>query len=340
MPEPDRQNHLYGGQALIEGVMMRGRDHWAVAVRMPDERVYLESHDIDSIAKRRPVLAKPGLRGVIALGQAMSIGFRALSIATHKAQPEEEQLGKGGMALAMTMALTLFVGVFIIGPAWLFGWAEKAFIGTGLGANILEGIFRVMLLVGYVWAIGLMGEVRRVYQYHGAEHKTIAAYEHDEPLDPEHVDTYSTLHVRCGTNFLLIILIITILVFSAFPPLPMGWRIASRVIAIIPIAAISYEMLRLGAKFHRSMVMRALMAPGLWLQKITTRRPDRDQIEVAIASFEEVLRCERDGTDRSEGGFLGDPVRAPQGTQGGPATSRTDEADPGQEGRSVASEGA
>ncbi|MEX0991530.1 MAG: DUF1385 domain-containing protein [Actinomycetota bacterium] len=320
MPEPDRQNHLYGGQALIEGVMMRGRDHWAVAVRRPDEQIYLESHDIDSVAKRHPTLAKPGLRGVIALGQAMSIGFRALTIATHQAQPEEEQLGKGGMALAMTLALTLFVGVFIVGPAWLFGWAEKAFLGTGLGANILEGIFRVMLLVGYVWAIGLMGEVRRVYQYHGAEHKTIAAYEHDSPLDPDRVDEYSTLHVRCGTNFLLIILIITILVFSAFPPLPMGWRIASRVIAIIPIAAVSYEMLRLGAKFHGSLVMRALMAPGLWLQKITTRPPDRDQIEIAISSFEEVLRCEGEGTDRPEGGLLGDPVAASErpGTEKSP----------------------
>jgi uncharacterized protein YqhQ len=308
MPEQNRQQHLYGGQALIEGVMMRGRDHWAVAVRRPDERVYLESHAIDSIATRHPILAKPGPRGVIAMGQALSIGFKALNIATGQAQPEEEKLSGWGMGLAVTVAIVFFIGLFIVGPALLFGWAEQHWLGTGLQANVLEGVFRVALLVGYVWIIGQMGEVKRVYQYHGAEHKTIAAYEHEAPLDPEHVDAFSTLHVRCGTNFLLIIMILTIVVFSFFGSPPLGWRIASRVIAIPIIAAFAYEALRLGAKFHDSHVMRVLMKPGLWLQKITTRPPDVPQIEIAIASFEEVLRCEREGTDRPGGHVPGGAV--------------------------------
>jgi uncharacterized protein YqhQ len=137
-----------------------------------------------------------------------------------------------------------------------------------------------------------MKEIRRVFEYHGAEHKTIAAFEHDELLVPERVDTYSTLHVRCGTNFLLIVMVLTIAVYSVFPARGILWGILSRVIAIPLIAGVSYELLRLGARFERSKVMRVLMAPGLWLQKITTRPPHRDQIDVAVASFEEVLRCE------------------------------------------------
>jgi uncharacterized protein YqhQ len=158
--------------------------------------------------------------------------------------------------------------------------------------NVLEGVFRVALLIGYLVLIGRMKEVRRTFQYHGAEHKTIAAYEHAAPLDVEHVDRFSTLHVRCGTNFLLIIMVLTIFIFAAFGTPGLPWRIGSRLVAIPIIAAVAYEFLRLGAKFPNSAVMRAIMAPGLWLQKITTKPPDPDQIEIAVASFDEVLRME------------------------------------------------
>ena len=151
------------------------------------------------------------------------------------------------------------------------GRAERR---LGILANVLEGIFRVALFLGYLWLIGRTKDIRRVFQYHGAEHKTIAAYEHGEPLDPERVDRYSTLHVRCGTNFLLIVMVITIFVFALFGNPGLWWRIVSRIIAIPIIAGIAYEMLRLGARYPRSLVIRALMAPGLWLQKITTKPPD------------------------------------------------------------------
>lgn len=291
--DPDRKDHFYGGQALIEGVMMRGRDHWAVAVRRPDDEIHIESHDVGSLAKKYPILAKPGLRGVIALGQALSIGFRALGISAHQAAPEEERLTKGQMTLSMVLAVIVFIGLFIVLPAVGFGFAERSFLPSGLVANVLEGIVRVLIFLGYLLLIGRMKEVRRVFQYHGAEHKTIAAYEHGSPLEPAEIDKFSTLHVRCGTNFLLIIMVLTILVFALFGSPGLFWRVMSRVIAIPIIAAVAYETLRLGARYPNSIVMRILMTPGLWLQKITTKPPAPDQTEVAIASFNEVLRREQ-----------------------------------------------
>jgi uncharacterized protein YqhQ len=274
--------------------MMRGRDHWAVAVRRPDGDVHIESHEVKTIGRRLPFMRGPGLRGVLALGQALSIGVRALTISANQATPEEERLSSRQMAFSMTFALVVFVGIFVVGPAVLFRYVGRP-IHSSILVNVLEGLFRVALFLAYLALIGRMKDIRRVFQYHGAEHKTIAAYEHETPLVPEDVDRYSTLHVRCGTNFLLIVMILTIFVFALFGNPPLLWRILSRIVAIPIIAGLAYEMLRLGARFERSRAMRALMAPGLWLQKITTKPPARDQIEVAIASFEEVLRRESNG---------------------------------------------
>jgi uncharacterized protein YqhQ len=285
------KDHLYGGQAVIEGVMMRGADHWAVAVRTPGGGIHVESHQIDSIGKRFPFLRKPFLRGVIVLGQSLSIGMRALTISATRSAEEEVQLGSGGIGLAIAIAVVVFVGVFVIGPTLLFRSVQHE-VGSGVLLNAMEGVFRVALLVAYLWLIGRTKDVHRVFEYHGAEHKTIAAYEHDEPLEPDHIDRYSTVHVRCGTNFLIIVMIITIFVFALFGTPGIWWRIGSRIIAIPVIAGIAYEALRLGARFPNAAIMRALMAPGLWLQRITTQPPDRGQIEVAIASFNEVLRRE------------------------------------------------
>ncbi|HEY3263825.1 MAG TPA: DUF1385 domain-containing protein [Actinomycetota bacterium] len=289
---PAQQRHSYGGQAVMEGVMMRGRQVWALAVRRPDESIHLESHPIRSIAERYRILRKPGFRGVIALGQAITIGIRALSISATQASPDEVQLSSRQMALSMVLAFGLFIGVFIVAPAIAFRWVGEH-LGSSILMNILEGVFRVALFLAYLVLIGRTKEIKRVFEYHGAEHKTIAAYEHDEPLAPEAVDRYSTLHVRCGTNFLLIVMILTILIFALFGNPGIWWRIGSRLVAIPLIAGAAYELLRLGARFEDSPAMRAVMAPGLWLQKITTQPPDRSQIEVAIASFREMLRAEQ-----------------------------------------------
>ncbi len=277
--------------------MMRGADHWAVAVREPSGSVYVESHRIDSVASRHPILKKPFLRGMIVLGQSLAIGVKALMVASNHSLEEEEQLSSRQMGVSLTIAMLIFVGVFILGPTALFTWAEKKIDASGVVVNVGEGLFRVAIFVVYLWLIGLAKDIRRVFQYHGAEHKTIAAYEHGEDLVHERIDAYPKEHVRCGTNFLIIVMIITIFVFALFGTPGLWWRIASRLVAIPIIAGLAYEALRLGAKFPDSLIMRALMAPGIWLQKITTREPDGPQIEVAVASFQEVIRCEAEAAD-------------------------------------------
>jgi uncharacterized protein YqhQ len=272
--------------------MMRGRDVWAVAVRRPAGDIHVESHDIDSVAKRHPILRKPFLRGVIALGQALAIGFRALSISARESAPEDEQLTSRQMAVSFVIAAVIFIGLFIVLPAATFGWVGRR-IGSSILTNVLEGLFRVGLFLGYLLLIGRAKDIRRVFAYHGAEHKTIAAYEHEEPLTPDRIDPYSTLHVRCGTNFLLIVMVTTIFVFALFGEPGLWWRIGSRLLAIPIIAGLAFELLRLGARYPESAFMRIVMTPGLWLQKITTKPPDDGQIEVAIASFNEVLKREQ-----------------------------------------------
>ena len=287
-----KPEHFYGGQAVVEGVMMRGRDVWAVAIRKPAGDIHVESHEIDSVAKRHPVLRKPFLRGVIALGQALAIGFRALSISARESAPEDEQLTSRQMAVSFVIAAVIFIGLFIVLPAATFGWVGRR-IGSSILTNVLEGLFRVGLFLGYLLVIGRAKDIRRVFAYHGAEHKTIAAYEHDDPLTPDRIGPYSTLHVRCGTNFLLIVMVTTIFVFALFGAPGLWWRIGSRLLAIPIIAGLAFELLRLGARYPRSALMRIVMTPGLWLQKITTKPPDDGQIEVAIASFNEVLKREQ-----------------------------------------------
>jgi uncharacterized protein YqhQ len=283
--------HSYGGQAVMEGVMMRGRDVWAVAVRRPNSSLHVESHHIDSVARRFSVLRQPLFRGIIALGQSLSIGVKALSVSATQSSPEEAHLSSRQIAMSMVVAIVLFVGVFIVGPAVAFRWLGHS-VDSSFMANVLEGLFRVVLFLAYLALIGRNRDVRRVFQYHGAEHKTIAAFEHEDTLTAENVDRYSTLHVRCGTNFLLIVMVVAILVFALLGNPGLWWRIGSRILGIPIIAGLAYELLRMGARYEHSSFMRALMAPGLWLQKITTKPPDRDQIDVAIASFNEVLRAE------------------------------------------------
>ena len=288
----DKGQHFYGGQAVLEGVMMRGKDTWSLAVRRPNADIYVEENQVKGLAAKYPLFRKPLFRGVAALGEAMSIGVRALTTSANQALEEEERLSTRQMAMSMVIAFVFFVVIFIVLPAIGVNFFSKKVHHT-LTYNLIEGIVRVAIFVGYLVGISFVKEIRRVFMYHGAEHKTIAAYEAGEPvLEPEAVDKYSTLHVRCGTNFLIIVMLLTVLIFTFFGRPAIWLRIVERIVAIPLLAGISYEALRLGANHGNNVIVRALMKPGLWLQKITTRPPTNDQIEVAIRAFEAVLPAE------------------------------------------------
>ncbi|MBI4728966.1 MAG: DUF1385 domain-containing protein [Acidobacteria bacterium] len=280
----------YGGQAVLEGVMMRGADTWAVAVRRPSGDIYVERRPVRSLAARHPLFRKPLFRGVAALADSLSIGVRALATsAAQAADEEDQQLTPRQVGIAMAGALVFFTAVFIVLPnVGLAIWGKG--VKRSLTFNLIEGFIRLALFLGYMILISFMKDIRRVFMYHGAEHKTIAAYEAGEAvLEPEVVDRYSTLHVRCGTNFLIIVMILAVLVYSVFPWRALGPRILSRILAIPLVAGLSFEMLRIGAAHLKNPIVAALMKPGLWLQMITTRPPTPDQIEVAVRAFEAVL---------------------------------------------------
>ena len=306
-PDPmEMAPHYYGGQAVIEGVMMRGADTWAVAVRRPGSDIYLECHDVSDLPTRHPWLKKPMVRGVYALGDSLAIGMKALNVSARESLDEEDQPDEGSgaaMGASMALALLIFVGIFIFLPsagvkgldAWLFGES----LGDGALFNLVESFVRIAIFLAYLSAISLVADIRRVFQYHGAEHKTIAAWEDGELLEPTTVDRYSTLHVRCGTNFLIMVMLLALVVYTVvgtLVPAPDGgvvvaiaYHVALRVVLLPVIAGLAYEGLRLGAARGNNPVVAALMKPGLWLQMITTKPPTTDQIEVAIRAFEAVV---------------------------------------------------
>lgn len=279
----------YGGQAVIEGVMMRGPASWAVAVRLPDRSVAIERRPVETVTRRFPFLKWPFLRGTVVLIESMVIGLQALSYSAAQATGEEErpltpwEIG-GTMVIALALAVTLFV-LLPVGVAHL----ALPYIKGTVGTNILEGVVRVLVFLAYVYLIGLMPDIRRVFAYHGAEHKTINALEAGAPLEVAAVQRFSTRHPRCGTSFLLIVLVVSIVVFSFLATEPLWWRFVSRLLMLPVVAGISYEFVKAGACRMQSPLWRALIAPGLCLQALTTREPDDGMVEVAIASLHAVM---------------------------------------------------
>ena len=279
----------YGGQAVIEGVMIRGRRTIALACRKPDGGIYRYREALESPLLTSRVARAPFVRGVFVLWESLRYGLRMLMrSADVQLAAEEQHLASGGtsaiMAGALVVALVLFIGIPYLATGLL-----RAAIPSTLWLNVAEGLLRLALLLGYLVAISFMPDIRRVFAYHGAEHMTIHAFEHGEPLDTEHVAPFPTAHPRCGTAFLLFVVVIAIAVFAFVPRVNLIVDLAVRLLLVIPVAAISYEVLRLGAGHEDNPLMRLAVAPGLLLQAITTRRPDGPMIEVAIASLEEAL---------------------------------------------------
>jgi len=293
MTEKKQQPALYGGQAVIEGVMIRGRRTVALACRKPNGEIYRYREPLHSPLTRSRIARLPFVRGVVVLWESLSYGIRMLMKSADVQLEHEEQLGKGGntliMGVALVGALLLFIGV-----PYLATSLARATIDNSVVLNVTEGLIRLALLIGYLVAISFLPDVRRVFAYHGAEHMTIHAFEHGDPLTPARIEAYPTAHPRCGTAFLLLVVVISIVIFAFLPRVNLLVDLVVRLALVIPVASISYEALRLGAAHERSAVMRLLVAPGLLLQRVTTRRPDAPMIEVAVASLEEAIAGDRE----------------------------------------------
>ena len=293
----------YGGQAVLEGVMMRGPTCWAVAVRKPNGELAEVIRKTKSPQERHRIWRLPVIRGVVALGESLAIGFRALAISANYAaqDPDAEtdaeteaevatEIGKGTIIFSFTIAIGFALMLFKVGPALLTSWLPIG--GTALFV-IVEGLIRVTVFVAYIALIGLLPDLKRVFQYHAAEHKAINALEAGERLTPENVQKSSLIHPRCGTAFLLWVMVIGIFVFALVGRPVWYWLILSRIALLPVIAGLAYELIRFAGKHQENRLLMTLLAPGLWLQRLTTRQPSLDQIEVSIKALQEVIRREQ-----------------------------------------------
>jgi uncharacterized protein YqhQ len=285
-----------GGQAVLEGVMMRGVSTWAVAVRNPEGEIEITSEPIVSWAKRHRVLRWPVIRGVVALAESLKIGWKALAISANaQLEPDEdgepEEIGGWMWGLTIAFSLVLAVGLFFVLPVGATSLIKDE-LGSAFLFWLVEGILRTAIFIGYIVAISRLKDLRRVFEYHGAEHKTISCFEAGDELTPARAKIYSRLHPRCGTSFLLIVMVVAIFVFAPLGLPAWYWLVASRILGIPLIAGISYELIKWAGKHRDKRWVRTLMWPGLMLQNLTTREPDEDQLEVAIRALESVLAVE------------------------------------------------
>ena len=297
-------NSAIGGQAVLEGVMMRGPSNWALAVRKPDGEIAEVNKPIHSVMARHWFFRLPVVRGVIALGESLAIGFRALAISANYAAQEEgedgevqTELSRGAIIFAFAIAIGFALILFKVTPALITSWLPIDATGWFV---VVEGLIRVGLFIAYLLVISLLPDLRRVFQYHAAEHKVINAYEAGEELVPERVQRYSLIHPRCGTAFLLWVMVIAIFVFAFFGR-PDWWLLIITRVALLPvIAGIAYELIRFAGKHADNRWILALLGPGLWLQRLTTRQPSLDQLEVSIRALQQVLQQERDAAPSAQ----------------------------------------
>jgi uncharacterized protein YqhQ len=281
-----------GGQAVLEGVMMRGVSTWAVAVRKPDGTIGVESFPLVSWLKRHKFLRLPLVRGVVALVESLKIGLQALGISTNaQLEEEEQQVSGGAWAGTVAFSLALAVGLFFLLPVGIVS-IFRHHIGSSIEFVLIEKAIRISIFVGYLWLISQIKDLQRVFQYHGAEHKTISCYEAGLPLTPENAQRFSRLHPRCGTSFLLIVMIVALFVFAPLGTPAWYWLFASRVLGIPIVAGIAFEIIKLFGKHRDKRWAQIMMWPGMQLQKLTTRPPDLDQLAVAIAAMNAVLEVE------------------------------------------------
>jgi uncharacterized protein YqhQ len=283
----------YGGQAVIEGVMMRGQKGFAIAMRAPDGSIAVHKESLAAVYRSK-ITKIPFLRGVILLWDALGLGMRALTLSANTQTGEDEKLEGPALYLTLATSLAIGIGLFFLLPAGIGGFAEHSLGWSAWLNNLLEGVIRLLLLIVYIWAIGFMPDVKRLYGYHGAEHKTINAYEAGVELTPENVAKFPIEHARCGTAFMLTLVLVSILAFTALGPMSLFWRLASRVLLIPVLAGVAVEYIRWTANHLDSPIVRFLIKPNLALQSLTTREPDASMLEVAIASFKTMRQAEQE----------------------------------------------
>jgi uncharacterized protein YqhQ len=279
----------YGGQAVIEGVMMRGRKMMAVSVRRPDGVIQTDVRPLSGIYQSR-IAKVPVLRGVLLLWDTLGLGMQSID---YSAQVQgDKPVSKGEWALSLLAALAVLIGVFLLLPIAVSGWMEGMLSVSAFAGNAVEGVIRLFLLILYLVLVGRIPEIARLFAYHGAEHKTVAAFEAGVELTPETVAAYPKEHPRCGTSFLVVVAVLAVFLFTVAGPLPFGWKIATRVLGIPVLVALGYEYLRFTAAVKNRTLARVLAAPGIWTQQLTTRPPDLPMLEVAISALQAVRRAE------------------------------------------------
>lgn len=292
---------LYGGQAVIEGVMMRGPRDVAVAVRRPSGEIVVHQEPLVGAIYRSRLAKLPFIRGAIMLWDTMALGLRLLVFSANvqlEAQQTEEERAENKPAMPpgmmwgmMAVSLAVAIGVFFVTPVLVMGVLDR-FLASSVVSNLIEKLIRLALMLGYMWGIGRLPDIQRVFAYHGAEHKTVNAHEAGAPLDVEHVRTFSTVHPRCGTTFLIIVVLVSFFVFTLLGQPPLLLRILSRIVLLPLVAGVAYEVMRLAAGNLRRGLVKALIAPGLAVQALTTREPDDSQLETAIVALKTVLEAE------------------------------------------------
>jgi uncharacterized protein YqhQ len=286
-----KSNLYYGGQAVMEGVMIRGPRHMAVAVRAPDGNIVRRGETLGGVytgaVRRIPIV-----RGMIVLYETLALGVRALTWSSQVAMGSDtEEVSKTQLFLSLALTLVFVAAIFFAGPVLLTSWISRV-TGSGYVEVAAEGVLRLAMLVAYIWLIGRMKEIQRVFAYHGAEHRAIHAYEHGRELTPANVREYPNAHPRCGTAFLLTVMVISLVLFVLLGTPPIWLRLVERIVLIPIVAALAYEILRLGQRFGERGIFGLLYRPNLWLQGLTTRDPDDAQIEVAIAALRYVIDLE------------------------------------------------
>ena len=287
----------YGGQAIMEGVLMRGRCNVAMAVRAPSGEIVTYEEELPNLYRSK-WMKIPFIRGIINLWDSLNLGTRLLTKSANLASGEDEQLEGAALIGTVLVSLILGVGIFFVLPAFLAGLAEKFLSLSSWWSNLLEGLIRLLILVVYLLLMGQVPEVNRVFAYHGAEHKTINAFESGSEMTPENVAKQTLVHPRCGTSFILTLVLLSVIIFTLLGPLPIHWRVISRILLLPLVSAIAYEYIRFAANWmDKSALVRWLIKPNLWLQKLTTREPSSDMLEVSINAFNLMLEAENNPSE-------------------------------------------